>query len=106
MDQETDRVIQEYRRRLADLGIVPEKIIIFGSHAAGSAREDSDLDILVIASEFEEMDLWERMSLLGRARAGITRPMEILGITPSEVDSLDKRSFVREEVLEKGLIAN
>jgi predicted nucleotidyltransferase len=45
MDQATDRLIEEYRKRLVALGIVPEKIIIFGSHADGTAGEDSDLDL-------------------------------------------------------------
>jgi predicted nucleotidyltransferase len=105
MDQATDRLIEEYRKRLVALGIVPEKIIIFGSHADGTAGEDSDLDLLVVASGFETMDLWERMILLGRARAGMTMPMEILGITPSEAESLDAGSFIKDEVLEKGLLA-
>ena len=105
MDKETDRVIKEYRNRLVEEGVIPEKIIVFGSHAAGVAKTDSDLDLLVIASGFEQMDLWERMALLGRARAGIIRPMEILGITPNEADGLAVGSFIRDEVLEKGLVA-
>lgn len=84
---------------------MPEKIIIFGSYADGTAGEESDLDLLVVATGFEEMDLWERMTLLGRARAGMSTPMEILGITPGEADSLDAGSFIKDEVLEKGLIA-
>lgn len=104
MDQATDRVIREYQGKLLQMGIVPEKIIVFGSYASGQQSEDSDLDLLVIAPQFEGMDLWERMSLLGRARVGIARPMEILGITPSEAEDPDIGSFIRNEVLEKGLL--
>jgi predicted nucleotidyltransferase len=103
MDKETDGVIKQYRERLIELGIVPEEIIVFGSHASGQAGSGSDLDLLVVASSFEGMDLWERLSLLGRARAGIVRPMEILGITPAEAEGPDLGSFLRHEVLEKGL---
>jgi predicted nucleotidyltransferase len=35
--------------RLA-LAAQPERILLFGSHARGEAREDSDLDLLVIES--------------------------------------------------------
>jgi hypothetical protein len=35
----------------------------------------------------------------------MTMPMEILGITPSEAESLDAGSFIKDEVLEKGLLA-
>lgn len=103
MDQETDRIIKQYRVKLEEMGILPEEIIVFGSHATGHASESSDLDMLVIAPQFEGMDLWERMSLLGRARAGIARPMEILGITPNEAAGPDLGSFIKHEVLEKGL---
>lgn len=105
MDEATKRLIEEYRGRLVELGIVPERMIIFGSYADGTADEESDLDILVVASGFEKMDLWERMTLLGRARVGMNTPMEILGVTPGEADSLDEGSFIKDEVLEKGLVA-
>ena len=32
----------------------PERIILFGSHARGDAREDSDLDFLVIEAQVED----------------------------------------------------
>jgi len=38
--------IREFCRRLADL-YRPERIILFGSHARGEARSDSDVDLLV-----------------------------------------------------------
>ncbi len=33
------RIVKEYR---------PEQIILFGSHAAGNARHDSDVDLMVV----------------------------------------------------------
>lgn len=104
MDQETTGVIREYKNRLVRLGINPERIIVFGSYATGTNKDDSDLDILVIADAFEKLDLWKRMALLGRARAGITRPMEILGTTPGEAENLEEGDFIRDEVLDKGLV--
>jgi len=102
MDKDTDRIIEEYKERLVSLGIVPERILVFGSYANGQADEGSDLDLLVVSLQFEGMDLWERMSLLGRARSGMMRPMDILGITPAEAERPDLNSFIRREVLEKG----
>lgn len=32
----------------------PERIILFGSHARGDAREDSDLDFLVVEAQMED----------------------------------------------------
>lgn len=39
--------IDEMVRRIAER-IAPERIILFGSHARGDAREDSDVDLLVL----------------------------------------------------------
>lgn len=103
MDKETDSLIEQYRARLVKMGIVPERLVVFGSYASGDACEGSDLDLMVIASQFEGMDLWERLAVLGRARAGINRPMEILGLTPDEADGSEAGSFVDREVLEKGV---
>ncbi|HKZ13580.1 MAG TPA: nucleotidyltransferase domain-containing protein [Solirubrobacterales bacterium] len=45
-----DDLIAEASRRLADAA--PDaKVILFGSHARGDARSDSDLDLLVIEAE-------------------------------------------------------
>lgn len=40
------KIEQEIVERIKPLG--PEKIILFGSHAAGTANEDSDIDLFVI----------------------------------------------------------
>ena len=43
----------------------PEKVILFGSHARGDARVDSDVDLMVVESEpFDEK--WSRSQELRR----------------------------------------
>jgi hypothetical protein len=39
--------------RLGAFGIHPEKVVLFGSFAAGKADEFSDIDLIVIAPEFD-----------------------------------------------------
>ncbi len=46
----SDHTIQEAVRRLVEAA-KPRKIILFGSYARGDAREQSDLDFLVIERE-------------------------------------------------------
>lgn len=62
----------------------PQKVILFGSHARGTAGPDSDVDLLVIMNltkprrkQATEIDL---------ALAGIPLPADIVVVTPQEVD--------------------
>jgi len=47
MRRNTDRAVAEMVRRIVQR-FSPEKVILFGSHAAGTARPDSDVDLLVV----------------------------------------------------------
>ena len=104
MDRENYTIINEYRDRLESLGVEVKKIILYGSYASGTARKDSDLDLVVVSDDFRNMDLWERLWLLGQARAGIRKkPMEILGLTEEEYESDSIDTFIRDEVKAKGI---
>jgi predicted nucleotidyltransferase len=103
MDKEIYTIITKYRQRLEALGIKVKKIILYGSFASGRAREDSDIDLVVISDDFNKMDLWERLCLLGRARMGIRRPMEIIGFTEEEFEAEHSGTFIGDEVKPKGV---
>lgn len=85
-------------------GYQPEKIILFGSAAAGHVHEDSDADLAVIKQT--DKNFYDRIgdvdSLIPR---GI--PVDILVYTPEEVEKMrrDKYGyFMRDEILGKGKI--
>ena len=103
MDQATIEIVAGYRHSLEALGIEVKKIVLFGSRARGQAMEYSDIDLLVISDDFHEMDLWERMRLLGRARMGIKAPMEIFGCTEMEFASEPPGTFMGNEMKAKGI---
>lgn len=103
MDKEIRSVIDKYKQGLETLGIRVKKIILYGSYASGNAKNESDIDLLVLSDDFEKMDLWERLSLLGRARMGIKRPMEILGFTEEEFKAEQRGTFVGDEIKTKGV---
>lgn len=103
MDKEISYIINEYQQRLEALGVRVKKIILYGSHAVGKPEEDSDIDLVVISDDFKNMDLWERLCLLGRARMGIKRPMEILGFTEEEFAAEPAGTFIGDEVKSKGM---
>ena len=73
----TPEKIQEAVRRLAQAAC-PKKIILFGSRARGDARDDSDLDLLVIEPEVK--DRVAEMVRLGRVLRGLILPVELVVI--------------------------
>lgn len=86
-------------------GYSPEKVVVFGSRAWGKASEESDLDILVIKRT--EAKRTRRGEELIRAvfPEGYDMPMDILVLTPEEVEALLERgSQFIEKILEDGIL--
>jgi predicted nucleotidyltransferase len=68
--------------------VAPERIILFGSQASGSAAEDSDLDLVIIEDEpFGESR--SRKAEISRIRRALSRfriPKDILVYSSGEAD--------------------
>lgn len=62
----------------------PKKIILFGSHARQDAREDSDIDILVIESEVK--DRITEMVRLNRTLSPLRIPVDLLVVSQEMFD--------------------
>ena len=79
----TDQLLIEVVRRILTIGS-PRKILLFGSHAKGTARSDSDLDLLII----EESDLprYQRSGRYRRVLCGVFPAKDIVVWTPQEVE--------------------
>ena len=84
--QEINRIIERFKRELKKYKIYTDRIILYGSYAKGVPREDSDIDLIIISKDFENMNLRERLEILGLAAGNILEPIEALGYTPEEVE--------------------
>ena len=60
----------------------PEKIILFGSYAHGDAREDSDIDLLVVAET--DLPLRDRFPTVRRLLADFPTAFDVFWKTPEE----------------------
>lgn len=76
-------IIDEMVRRIVE-EFDPEKIILFGSYAHGTAGPDSDADLLVVMrisgskrKKAVEIDL---------ALAGVGLPKDVIVVTPEEIE--------------------
>ena len=89
-------IIEQYKKALLKLGIKTQKIVLFGSHAKGTPRKDSDIDLIVVSKDFKRLNLRERLEILGIAAARIMKPVEAIGYTPQEIQHHSNSSFLKE----------
>ena len=75
--------IEEMVRRISDR-FHPEKIILFGSHARGTAGPDSDADLLVVMSVHGSRR--KQATAIDVALGGIPLPADVIVITPEDLD--------------------
>ena len=69
----SERIAQEFQ---------PDKIILFGSYAQGTATPDSDVDLMVILP-FEGRNFWKSLEMLNRLDPPF--PIDLLARRPEDV---------------------
>ena len=92
--------IREVARRIGVAAGPSSRVLLFGSHARGEARHDSDLDFLVV-----QPGVADRGAEAGRLRAAVydyRLPMDILVI--GEADIANPSSPVVAEGLASGIV--
>ncbi len=70
----TERIVREFR---------PEQVILFGSHARGDAGAGSDVDLLVVLAEAD--DVRKVTVAIRRALTDIAIAKDIIVTTPEEI---------------------
>lgn len=61
-----------------------EQVLIYGSFAENKAKRDSDVDLLILSFDFNNMDEDERLRLLYRKSVGFPYNLHVYGLTPEE----------------------
>jgi hypothetical protein len=90
--------LRRFRKALAAQGVSNCRLILYGSHANGTAREDSDIDVVVVSDAFAGMPHWERITLLSKAICASEVLIEAVSMTRREWDEGDSliAEFARE----------
>lgn len=73
-----------------------DRLILFGSHAEGFPREDSDIDIAVISGDFDKMSVWDKIGLLAQASVAVDSRIELVAFTSKDYLRPQKCSLLNE----------
>jgi len=69
-------IIARFRQGIEARGIRLQKVILYGSYATGTNREESDIDVVVISDDFIGKGYWERIDILTEVIYEIFAPVE------------------------------
>ena len=95
-------IIKRFQQEIEARGIRPLKVILYGSYAAGTHRQSSDIDIIVVSDDFAGKSYWERIEILSDVIYEIFAPIEAVALTQEEWEQGDSlvADFARDgEVL-------
>lgn len=79
LSEVVDRIVRKFH---------PEKIILFGSWARGEAREDSDLDLLVVLPKVEHTR--KAAIQIGNSLSNLPINKDIIVTTPKDIEKYGK----------------
>lgn len=96
------RVRAAVERFRAATGI--ERVIVFGSHATGHAREDSDVDLVLVDPRFRGVKSFHRPVGLARHWPRDI-PVDMICYTPEEFEELKARPTIAREAALHGVEA-
>jgi len=81
-------------------GVEVSDVILFGSYAKGMAKQDSDIDLAVVSSQFGK-DNWKEMIFLRKLALEIDSHIEPLPFSPQDME--DRYSTLSEEIRKYGV---
>ena len=98
----TDELVRDITRRIVEF-CRPEKVVLFGSLARGEAKDHSDIDLFVIWDAAPDLSNRQRRVAIRRAIGALRAPLDLLTLTPSEVEEAtkDPRSFT-SQIMQEG----
>jgi len=98
-----DKWIEKFKEVIPVLQkINPSEIIIFGSRARGDAKEDSDIDVIVVSDYFKGIPFLKRMPMLLRM-IDFEKHIDFLCYTKDEFERIKDNSVIVSSALQEGI---
>ena len=104
MDKATiDEVISFLKQSLLENQIHIDSIALFGSALNGNMDKDSDIDLIIISSDFENLDSFERAKLTMKSEIDTLKKfkisMDIINLSPSEYMESNMKLFYNSKIV-------
>ena len=101
MNRTTSEEIQDFVNKVAQR-FKPQKIILFGSHAANQATPESDVDLLVVM-EFEGRPQLQALNIRRQLKRNF--PLDLIVRRPSDIQyRLAEGDFFLKDIIENGRV--
>jgi len=104
MDKATvEEIVAYLKQSLINYGIRVDSIALFGSALKGTMDKDSDIDLIIISSDFRDLDLFERARLTMKPETETMRkyrvPMDIINLSPEEYNESNLKTFYHTKIV-------
>ena len=99
IDAKVKRVISECIKELKRNNIPIDNIILFGSHAKGTSKKFSDIDLLIVSPIFKG----DRIEDKNKIRKYILKVSSEIEVIPCSREEFKKRTPFIEEILNHGI---
>jgi len=101
----TDIWIRRFQNEVLPLlkeEFTPEKVIMFGSRVKGSAKKNSDIDVIIVSSYFAGIPFLKRMPVVIK-KAPFPKHVDYICYTHEEYESIRNESSFIMDALETSL---
>ena len=104
MDRKKDQIIVELRKfkKTVQVNLGVSKLILFGSQATGTAKAESDVDLVMVSPRFSNMPFWKRFAT-ARKFFELRMPVDILCFTPEEFEKKKNQITIVREAVDTGI---
>lgn len=104
MDKATiNSAIDFLKSSLVKSGINVDSIALFGSAINGTFTSESDIDLMIISSDFVNLDIFERAKLTMKPETETLRkfkiPMDIINLSPEEFAKPEIKLYYNPQIV-------
>lgn len=98
-----NEIVDFLKQSLIKYGVHVDSIALFGSALTGKMDSESDIDLIIISSDFVNLDLFERAKMTMKPETETLRkfkvPMDIINLSPEEYNKSNLKLFYQTQIV-------